>query len=252
MEYIKNNINNYIINKNVPNLLLYGSAMKQKKDICNYFIKNVYKNKENINKYVLNINCLSTNGIKLIKEYIKLFSMQIINTNEDIYFKTIILNNSDYLTFDSQYSLRRTIEQFSNNTRFILLCENKNKLLGPICSRFVNIYVYEPNNQKIQYNKLFSNNKYSIINKFIKKYNNILTEKDTNILYNLYLLSNEIYMSNIFTYEILAKFKKNINYYTIKNLIEFTCNNYRNETLSIFYLLNFFRNNHKIQIYELY
>ena len=67
--------------------------------------------------------------------------MQIINKNSNNNFKIIILKFCEYLTYDSQYSLRRTIEQFSHNTKFVLLCENKNKLLLPICSRFVDIYV---------------------------------------------------------------------------------------------------------------
>ena len=48
--------------------------------------------------------------------------MQIIAKEQNnIYFKTIILKYCEYLTYDSQYSLRRTIEMFSNNTRFIIV-----------------------------------------------------------------------------------------------------------------------------------
>ncbi len=40
-------------------------------------------------------------------------------------------------------ALRRCIEQFSMNTRFFLIVENKQKLLNPILSRFCEIYFHE-------------------------------------------------------------------------------------------------------------
>jgi DNA polymerase III delta prime subunit len=36
------------------------------------------------------------------------------------------------LTIDAQSALRRCIEQFSFNTRFFIIIENKHKLLKPI------------------------------------------------------------------------------------------------------------------------
>ena len=42
-----------------------------KENMYEEFIKNLYKTPENVTKYVLTINCLSTNGIKIIKEHIK-------------------------------------------------------------------------------------------------------------------------------------------------------------------------------------
>ena len=55
-------------------------------------------------------------------------------------FKSIVLLNADFLTIDAQSALRRCIEQFSLNTRFFIIVENKNKLLNPILSRFCEIY----------------------------------------------------------------------------------------------------------------
>jgi hypothetical protein len=51
--------------------------------------------------------------------------------------------NAHHLTADAQSALRRCIEQFSYNTRFFIVVENKNKLLTPILSRFCDIYVPE-------------------------------------------------------------------------------------------------------------
>lgn len=240
----QNKIDYFVNSNNVPNLLIYGPYLNGKEDLCKYFINKVYT-KDSIKKYVLTINCLSNSGIKMIKDNIKLFSMQIINKSNNIHFKTIILQYCEYLTYDSQYSLRRTIEQFSKNTRFILLCENKNKLLNPICSRFVHIYVNN-NLHNIYFND-FVKFKYVIFNKIIKDY-----EKNKDNLNSILQLSKELYLNNFYSYEILSKFKKHINYNLINMIFEKVCHNLRNEELCIFYLLNIFRNNLKIQIYELY
>lgn len=251
MEFVKNKINKFIEKKYVPNLLFYGPCEEGKKEILNYFIQKIYKNNEKINKYVLNIDCLSTHGIKLIKENIKLFSKQIIAKEQNnIYFKTIILKNCEYLTYDSQYSLRRTIEMFSNNTRFIMLCDNKGKLLSPICSRFVQLYVNNIEEPKI-YNYIDKINS-KIINDLYKKYNLIIQNNDENVIKNIMDLSYEIYNNDLCVDDILKKFKNHTNYNIVNLVIDNINLNFRSEVLSIFYILNVFRNNQKIQISNLY
>ena len=240
-------IDNFIDKKNIPNLLLYGNNSLLKKQMYHYFVDSIYKTSENIKKYVLYINCVSIKGIKMIKENIKLFSMQIINKKTNIYFKTIILEHGEYLTYVSQYSLRRTIEQFSHNTRFILLCENKHYLLNPILSRFVHIYIPPKINNKTY---MIEKTKYIKLNQFMKKYENM--RNNNCILIDFYNLAEEIYNNNIFAYELLDKFKKYNNYYVVKMVINEYFLNFRNEVMCIFYVLNIFRNNQKYEIYDLY
>ena len=246
MERIKEKIKKLIDTDNVPNILLYGPFLCGKEIISDYVINYIYKNDKNIiDKYVLKINCLSNNGIKKIKENIKLFSMQIINNKYNVKFKVILLQYSEYLTYDSQYSLRRTIEQYNHNTRFILLCENKFKLLNPICSRFSHFYVNNSNNNIINNN--FNYNKY---NKIMSKFENI--NNCSNTLYNILTISKELYLNNYYSYEILNRFKNNINYNNVKLIYNNYCYNLKNEILSIFFLLNIFRNNYKIEISKIY
>uniref|UniRef100_A0AB39JEG0 Replication Factor C Small Subunit n=1 Tax=Florenciella sp. virus SA2 TaxID=3240092 RepID=A0AB39JEG0_9VIRU len=246
---IINKIDNISNNKNLSNILFYGPFLHGKEDICDYLIKSIYNTNQNIAKYVLTINCLSINGIKNIKEYIKLFSMQILNKTDTIKFKTIILKNAEYLTYDSQYSLRRTIEHYNKTTRFILICDNKYKILNPICSRFHQIYI---DNHK--YNKKYNNYdnfNYIKYNSIMKKYfekisNDTLTPKD------IISISSELYSNNFYAYEIIDKFKKNPNYNNVDIIFDNICFNYKNEIMSIFFLLNVFRNNLKIEISEYY
>lgn len=245
MDIKKNKIDKFILNNNIPNLLIYGPYLNGKEELCDYFIEKM--NFYDKNKFILIINCLTTSGIKLIKEHIKLFSMQIVQNNNNKSFKIIILKYCEYLTYDSQYSLRRTIEQFSHNTKFILICEDKNKLLLPICSRFVDIYVNINNNLSYSCLDTF---KYYIFNDLIEQYNT-LCKKNDNILGELFQLSKEFY-NHFFAYEILYKFKSNQNYNIIKLIFYHLSQNLRNELLIIFYLLNIFRNNSKLLICDLY
>ena len=83
------------------------------------------------------INCATCKGIKIIRDDIKEFAKQ--NTNL-VNFKSIVLYDADNLTIDAQYSLRRCIEIYSKTTRFFIVTENKDKLISPICSRFIHIY----------------------------------------------------------------------------------------------------------------
>ena len=64
--------------------------------------------------------------------------------------------NADKLTIDAQSALRRCIELFSHTTRFIIVVEDKFKLLNPIISRFCEVYVPYPiiNNKETNLHKI--------------------------------------------------------------------------------------------------
>ena len=244
-----NKIDNLSKNENLSNILFYGPFLNGKEHLSNHLIKNIYKTTNNINKYVLKINCLSINGIKNIKEHIKLFSMQILNKTDLIKFKTIVLENAEYLTYDSQYSLRRTIEHYNETTRFILICENKYKLLAPICSRFYHIYI---DNNK--YNKIYNNYdsfNYTKYNSIMKRYFEKNSENTLSVI-DIMEISNSLYNNNFYAYEIFSKFKNNPNYNNVDIIFNKICFNYKNEIMSIFFILNIFRNNSKIEISEYY
>jgi len=53
-------------------------------------------------------------------------------------YKVVILDEADYLSPQVQASLRGFIEEFSNNCRFILTCNFKNRIIEPIHSRCSN------------------------------------------------------------------------------------------------------------------
>lgn len=252
MEKAKMKLDSYIQKASIPNILFFGPYMCGKEEIYHQFITNLYNSNENISKYVLTINCLSTNGIKIIKEHIKLFSMQIFNKTKDVNFKTIVLEHADNLTYDSQYSLRRTIEQYSKTTRFIFVCENKYRLLNPLSSRFAHIYINENRNRSLHNNiDKFNYTKYKYL---IQKYNNLLQNKDPQInkLLEIYKISIEFHKYNFHCFEIFQKCRTNPNHNNLSLIFGKVNKNFCNDLFSIFYLLVVFRNNLEIEIYDYY
>lgn len=129
----------------IPNIIFYGPNGSGKHTIVSNFVAKLYCHDKNaIRTYVLHANCAHGKGIKFVREDLKLFAKTHINIDNVNNFKTIILSNADSLTIDAQSALRRCIEQFSHNTRFFVIVNDKSRLLKPILSRFCEFYIPLP------------------------------------------------------------------------------------------------------------
>lgn len=248
MESKKKQIKSLIENKNVPNILYHGPYLGGKEELCKYFISCVYPNQNDYNKYVLWINCLYTNGIQYMKQHIKLFAQQIMHNEPHLQFKTIILQYAEHLTYDSQYCLRRTIEQYNRHTRFIILCENKHKLLQPICSRFVQIYVNVYQSCKKSFH-LYDTFRYHKYNTIMKTYDEI--KEGVLPFSHISLLARQFYEQQFFALELLDKHKNHERFQEVVFRFEEYRKEFKNEILCILYILNVFRNKSKIQIFSI-
>ena len=135
----------YFYNSNqIPNIIFHGSSGTGKTTIVQSFLNKIYNgDKTKIKNNVMIVNCSHGKGIKFIREDLKFFAKANLQSTTGVKFKTIVMYNADSLTNDAQSALRRCIEQFSFNTRFFIIVENKHKLLNPIVSRFCEIYVPE-------------------------------------------------------------------------------------------------------------
>jgi DNA polymerase III delta prime subunit len=126
---IKDIFINMVQNRNVPNMILYGGAGTGKTSTAIAMCKELYK--EIYADNVLELNASDERGIRVVREKIKTFSQKSADTD----FKVIILDEADAMTSDSQFALRRIVEKFSSNTRFILICNYINKIIPPLLSR---------------------------------------------------------------------------------------------------------------------
>lgn len=158
-------LNNFEITNKIPHLIFHGASGTGKRTIVNNFLNSIYKgDKQRMKTNIMIVNCAHGKGIKFIREELKFFAKTNINSNNGKLFKTIVLINADNLTIDAQSALRRCIEQFSFNTRFFIIIENKHKLLNPILSRFCEIYVpeYIVNDEVVNLHKLARTTNYKI------------------------------------------------------------------------------------------
>ena len=87
---------------------------------------------EDWEEHFLELNASDERGIDVVRDRIKSFAR---TSFGGVDHRIIFLDEADALTSDAQSALRRTMEQFSNNVRFILSCNYSSQIIDPIQSR---------------------------------------------------------------------------------------------------------------------
>ena len=78
----------------------------------------------------------------VIKVYVGRATYNIIKSKHN--FKVVVINNVDIMSESVQFSLRRTIEQYSDQCRFIIISNSISKVIDPLASRCLCINVKSP------------------------------------------------------------------------------------------------------------
>jgi replication factor C small subunit len=129
-EAIISRVKSYVERDDLPHLLFAGPAGTGKTATAQAIAKELYG--EDWQENFLELNASDERGIDVVRERIKDFA----RTSFGGYnYRIIFLDEADALTSDAQSALRRTMEQFSKNTRFILSCNYSSKIIDPIQSR---------------------------------------------------------------------------------------------------------------------
>ena len=132
------------LNKNsLTHLLFYGTAGTGKTTCAKAIANFLYGTNKAGN--ILELNASDERGIDIVKEQIKSFcqtlnsfsnfSLSNINNPKNNFFKLVILDEADMMTTDAQSALRRIMEKYTNNVRFILICNQIHKIHPAVQSR---------------------------------------------------------------------------------------------------------------------
>ena len=129
-ESIKSTFLEYVNRKEIPNLLLSGTAGVGKTTIAKALCEEVGCD------YIV-INGSDESGIDVLRNKIKGYASSVSFMGGR---KVIIIDEADYLNPNStQPALRGAIEEFSSNCSFIFTCNFKNRIIEPIHSRCAGI-----------------------------------------------------------------------------------------------------------------
>jgi replication factor C small subunit len=135
---IKETIQQYLDNNDIPHLLLYGKAGTGKTTLAKLIV-NTIKCDHMI------INASDENNVDTVRNKVKGFASSVGFAG----FKVVILDEFDYMTPNAQAILRNLMETFSKHCRFILTCNYIEKIIDPIQSRCQSFAITPPTKKDV-------------------------------------------------------------------------------------------------------
>lgn len=129
----------FVEQRNMPHVLFTGPAGVGKTSLSLVIARRLFGDgwRENF----LELNASDERGIDVVRVKVKDFART--KAIGDVPFKIVYLDECDALTKDAQQALRRTMENYTQTTRFILSCNYSSKIIDPIQSRCA-VFRFQP------------------------------------------------------------------------------------------------------------
>ena len=124
---------------NMPNILLYGNPGNGKTGAGLVIAKEILG--ENYRDNFVEVNASDDRRLETVRTTIKNVAQS--GTIGDVPFRICLLDEMDGMTTDAQNALKRIMERYSSNIRFIVTCNDRNKIIFALQSRCAN-YHFKP------------------------------------------------------------------------------------------------------------
>jgi replication factor C small subunit len=130
---------NWVENKDMPNLLLHGNSGIGK-TACALALSNTILGADAETNF-FEVNASDDRRLETVRTRIKEIAQS--GAMGNVPFRIILLDEMGGMTTDAQNALRRIMERYSGNVRFIITCNDRNRIIYALQSRCAN-YHFKP------------------------------------------------------------------------------------------------------------
>jgi len=138
-EHFTSDARGWIEERNMPNVLLYGNPGNGKTGAGLAIGREILG--ETFQDNYVEVNASDDRRLENVRTTIKNIAQS--GTIGDAPFRIVLLDEMDGMTTDAQNALKRIMERYASNIRFIITCNDRNKIIFALQSRCAN-YHFKP------------------------------------------------------------------------------------------------------------
>lgn len=141
-------LKSFVKSKNVPHCIFAGPPGTGKTTAALCLSRGLYG--DAYREHIMELNASDERGIDVVRETVKTFARA--RSIGEIPFKVMILDEADNMTSDAQQALRRTMERYTETSRFVMCANYSGKIIEPIQSRCAPFrFAYLPREENDRY-----------------------------------------------------------------------------------------------------
>ena len=135
----------WIEERNMPNVLIHGNPGNGKTSASLVLAQEIL-GESFIDNYI-EVNASDDRRLETVRTTIKNIAQSA--TIGDAPFRIVLLDEMDGMTNDAQNALKRIMERYSSNIRFIITCNYRNKIIFALQSRCANYHFKPLSNESV-------------------------------------------------------------------------------------------------------